>query len=161
MSPRCPSSLDNSSGEAGEGQIPGQLWVPPVVQEVFWRQLWRSRVWSSPYATGAGDDAGSAQPRYIWHAQLQGLNKVTTFVTLHCICLQPNPHLQHQATPFSTNLKQHASGMHLCALVVFFSVLAEWFGRNSAVSKCGLAYLLISVFMLVSAWDPGDPAGRE
>ena len=34
------SILDCARGPAGEGPFPGQFWVCPMVQEVFWRQLW-------------------------------------------------------------------------------------------------------------------------
>ena len=42
--PNKPWPLSERWGwQAGEGEVPGQLWVPPVVQEVLWRQLQRGR----------------------------------------------------------------------------------------------------------------------
>lgn len=122
--PRPPSSSDYPRRETGEGQIPGQLWVPPVVQEVFWRQLRRARVRRRPDATGPGDDAGSAQPRYASCARRQlALSQVTGFVSSPPLATPSSPLTPGKAIlhkPKRTPPSGNTNLASLCAPVFFF-----------------------------------------
>ena len=61
------ATTDNSSGEVGEGSVPGQLWVHSVVQEILRRQLRPPRLWP-----GVSAQRGATRGRrctVIWYCQ--------------------------------------------------------------------------------------------
>lgn len=53
--------LDHSSRQTGEGEVPGQLWVCPVVQEVLWCKLRWKGVWPGWGEAGPGCNAHTQQ----------------------------------------------------------------------------------------------------
>lgn len=64
----APVSPDYSCRKASKREVPGQLWVCAVVQEVLWRQLWRQGV--RPFTSQAGAGRGpSPQPRWSLYPQ--------------------------------------------------------------------------------------------
>lgn len=64
----CFHPADNSCREACKREVPGQLWICAVVQEVLRCQLWREGVWPFTSQTGAGCGP-SPQPRWSLYPQ--------------------------------------------------------------------------------------------